>query len=98
MAALGVAVLAAAITLGVVWALNNRSFAYVPGTAHVLRISPPPANAVQGRCEMHVVVHAPGIDDVAVKLRDAGVPVSKWPDPGATLPILVAIGDRRRVR
>ncbi|MEN3304927.1 MAG: hypothetical protein V7603_1129 [Micromonosporaceae bacterium] len=98
LAALGVAVLAAGITLYVVSAMNSRSFAYVPGTAHVISSSPPPAAALQGRCEMQIVVHAPGMDDVAVKIRDAGVPVSKWPDPGATLPILVAIGDPRRVR
>ncbi|HKS98680.1 MAG TPA: hypothetical protein VJT31_04040, partial [Rugosimonospora sp.] len=98
LAALGVAFLAAGITLYVVSAMNSRSFAYVPGTAHVISSSPPPAAALQGRCEMQIVVHAPGMDDVAVKIRDAGVPVSKWPDPGATLPILVAIGDPRRVR
>ena len=97
-AALGVAVLAAAVAFYVVSALNSREFAYIPGSAHVVSCSPPPAAASQGRCEMHLVVHAPGMDDVAVKIRDAGVPVSKWPDAGATLPILVAVGDPRRVR
>jgi catechol 2,3-dioxygenase-like lactoylglutathione lyase family enzyme len=97
-AALGVALFAAAIAFYVVSALNSREFAYVPGTAHVVSSSPPPAAASQGRCEMHLVVHAPGMDDVAVKIRDAGVPVSKWPDAGGTLPILVAVGDPRRVR
>ncbi len=98
LAALGAAVLAAAAAFYVVAALNSREFAYVPGTAHVVSSSPPPAAASQGRCEMHLVIHAPGIDDVAVKIRDAGVPVAKWPDAGATLPILVAVGDARRVR
>jgi resuscitation-promoting factor RpfA len=98
LAALGVAVLAAGVTLFVVSAMNSRTFAYIPGTAHVISSSPPPAAALQGRCEMQMVVHAPGMEDVAVKIRDAGVPVSKWPDRGATLPILVAIGDPRRVR
>jgi resuscitation-promoting factor RpfA len=98
LAALGAAVLVAAGAFYVVAALNSREFAYVPGTAHVVSCSPPPASASQGRCEMHLVIHAPGLDDVAVKIRDAGVPVSKWPDAGATLPILVAVGDPRRVR
>ncbi len=97
-AALGVAVLAAAVAFYVVSALNSREFAYISGTAHVVSCSPPPAAAAQGRCEMQLVVHAPGMDDVAVKFRDAGVPVSKWPDAGATLPILVAVGDPRRIR
>src|SRR5215813_13961519 len=88
-AAIGMAVLAAAIAFYVVSALNSREFTYIPGSAHVVSCSPPPASAAQGRCEMHLVVHAPGMDDVAVKIRDAGVPVSKWPDAGATLPILV---------
>jgi catechol 2,3-dioxygenase-like lactoylglutathione lyase family enzyme len=98
MAALGVALAAAGIGLYLVSALNSREFAYVPGTAHVQSCSPPPASAAHGRCEMHLIVHAPGMDDVAVKIRDTGVPVSKWPNEGSTLPILVALGDRRRVR
>ena len=98
LAALGAAMLAAAAAFYIVAALNSREFAYVPGTAHVVSSSPPPAANSQGRCEMHLVIHAPGINDVAVKIRDAGVPVSKWPDAGATLPILVAVGDPRRVR
>ena len=98
LAALAAAMIAAAVAFYVVAALNSREFAYIPGTAHVVSCSPPPAAASQGRCEMHLVIHAPGIDDVAVKIRDAGVPVSKWPDAGSTLPILVAVGDPRRVR
>jgi catechol 2,3-dioxygenase-like lactoylglutathione lyase family enzyme len=98
LAALGIAALAAGGALFVVSALNNREFTYVTGTAHVVSCSPPPAAASQGRCEMHLIVHAAGIANVAVKHRDAGVPVAKWPAPGATLPIFVAIGDPRRVR
>ncbi len=96
-AAIGVALLAAAIAFYVVSALNSREYAYIPGTAHVVSCSAPPAGAAQGRCEMQLVVHAPGQGDVAVKVRDVA-PVAKWPDAGATLPILVAVGDPRRVR
>ncbi len=98
LAALGAALLAAAVAFYTVAALNSREFAYVPGTAHVVSCSPPPAANSQGRCEMQLVVHAPGMSDQAVKIRDAGVPVSKWPDAGSTLPILVAVNDPRRVR
>lgn len=98
LAAIGVALLAAGAAIYIVSALNSRTFVYVPGTALVRSSSPPPATALQGRCEMQVLVRAPGMDDVAVRIRDAAVPVSKWPDAGARLPILVASGDPRRVR
>lgn len=97
-AALGIAILAAGIAFYVVSALNSREYAYIPGTAHVVSCSPPPAAGSQGRCELHLVVHTPGQEDVAVKIRETGVPVAKWPDSGGTLPILVAVGDPRRVR
>jgi resuscitation-promoting factor RpfA len=97
-AALGIAVLAAGVAFYIVSALNSREYAYIPGTAHVVSCSLPPAAGSQGRCELHLVVHTPGQEDVAVKIRETGVPVAKWPDSGATLPILVAVGDPRRVR
>jgi resuscitation-promoting factor RpfA len=97
-AALGIAIMAAGVAFYVVSALNSREYAYIPGSAHVVSCSPPPAAGSQGRCELHLVVHTPGQEDVAVKIRETGVPVAKWPDAGATLPILVAVGDPRRVR
>ncbi len=97
-AALAIAILAAGIAFYVVSALNSREYAYIPGSAHVVSCSPPPAAGSQGRCELHLVVHTPGQEDVAVKIRETGVPVAKWPDAGTTLPILVAVGDPRRVR
>jgi catechol 2,3-dioxygenase-like lactoylglutathione lyase family enzyme len=97
-AAIGVAILAAGVAFYVVSALNSREFAYIPGTAHVVSCSPPPASSSHGRIELHLVVHTPGQDDVAVKIRETGVPIAKWPDAGSTLPILVAVGDPRRVR
>jgi catechol 2,3-dioxygenase-like lactoylglutathione lyase family enzyme len=98
LAAVGVALLAAGAAIYVLSSMNSRTFVYVPGTALVRSSSPPPATALLGRCEMQVLVRAPGMDDVAVRIRDAAVPVSKWPDAGARLPILVASGDPRRVR
>jgi catechol 2,3-dioxygenase-like lactoylglutathione lyase family enzyme len=97
-AALGVAIGAAGLALYVVSALNSREFTYVPGTANVQSCSPPPASTQYGRCELLLIVHAPGMDDVAVKTREPRVPVAKWPHEGSTLPILVAISDRRRIK
>ena len=97
-AAIGVAIGAAGLALYVVSALNSREFTYVPGTANVQSCSPPPAVTQYGRCELLLIVHAPGMDDVAVKTREARVPVAKWPHEGSTLPIMVALTDRRRIR
>jgi len=97
-AALGVALGAAGLGLYVVSALNSREFTYVPGTANVQSCSPPPSATQYGRCELLLIVHAPGMDDVAVKTREPRVPVAKWPHEGSTLPILVALTDRRRIK
>jgi catechol 2,3-dioxygenase-like lactoylglutathione lyase family enzyme len=47
---------------------------------------------------MHLSVFAHGIDGVAVRVLDPAVPVSKWPDYGATLPVEVAAHNPRKVR
>jgi catechol 2,3-dioxygenase-like lactoylglutathione lyase family enzyme len=70
----------------------------VAGTAHVVSASEPPASSLYGRCELHLVVDAPGMAAAAVKIRDPRVPVAKWPDAGTTLPIMVAVDDPRRIR
>jgi catechol 2,3-dioxygenase-like lactoylglutathione lyase family enzyme len=97
-AALGVALGAAGLALYVISALNSREFTYVPGTANVQSCTPAPTSTQYGRCEMLLIVHAPGMDDVAVRVREPRVPVSKWPHEGSTLPILVAVTDRRRIK
>jgi resuscitation-promoting factor RpfA len=97
-AAIGVALAAAGAALYGVSALNSREYVYVPGTARVQSASPAPASVAYGRCELLLIVHAPGMDDVAVRTRETRVPVAKWPHEGAILPILVAITDRRRIR
>ncbi len=96
--AIGLALLAAAVGLYAVSALNSRAFSFIPGTAHVVSASEPPATATKGRCNLHILVTARNVPGVAVKIRDANVPVAKWPDAGSDLPILVAVGDPRRVR
>ena len=96
--AIGLALLAGAVGLYAISALNSRTFAFIPGTAHVVSASEPPASASRGRCNLHVLVTARNMDSIAVKIRDPQVPVAKWPDAGSDLPILVAVGDPRRVR
>lgn len=96
--ALGVALLVLAIGLVVVTAVRGGARAWVAGAAHVHTASEPPASSVFGRCEMQIVIEAPGLPPRSVKVRDPRVPVSKWPRPGVTLPIMVAIDDQRRVR
>ena len=96
-AAIGIALVACAVGIYVISAVNSRTFAYVPGSGHVVWASDPPSAMSLGRCNMRLVVTAKGIDSVAVKVRDPKVPVAKWPDAGADLPILVAANDPRRV-
>jgi catechol 2,3-dioxygenase-like lactoylglutathione lyase family enzyme len=96
--ALGAALGILAISMIVVPSVRGGERAYVAGTAHVVTVSEAPASSLYGRCELQIVVDAPGIPPAAVKIRDPRVPVSKWPDLGATLPIMVAVDDPRRVR
>lgn len=96
--ALGAALGILAISLIVVPSVRGGERAYVAGTAHVVTVSEAPASSLYGRCELQIVVDAPGLPPAAVKIRDPRVPVSKWPDLGATLPIMVAVDDPRRVR
>ncbi|HEX7745297.1 MAG TPA: glyoxalase/bleomycin resistance/dioxygenase family protein, partial [Micromonosporaceae bacterium] len=96
--AIGAALLALAIGLLVVTAARGGAQAWVIGTAHVHSVTEPPASSTFGRCEMQLVIDAPGLSVRSIKMRDPRVPVAKWPDPGATLPVTVALDDPRRVR
>lgn len=96
--ALGAAMLALAIGLALVNVVRRGGRAWVAGTAHVVSASEPPASSDYGRCELQVVVAAAGLPASAVKIRDPRVPVVKWPDAGATLPVMVAVDDMRHVR
>jgi len=96
--AIGAALLVLAIGLLAVTAARGGVQAWVRGTAHVHSATEPPASSTFGRCEMQLVIDAPGMSIRSVKMRDPRVPVAKWPDPGATLPVIVALDDPRRVR
>jgi hypothetical protein len=73
---------------------NVRS--YVFGTARVVEISPPPTVGPSGRGELGLVIHARGIDGVAVRVRDPAIPLNKWPQVGATLPVRSVSGSPRK--
>nr|MDT0662340.1 VOC family protein [Micromonospora sp. DSM 115978] len=96
--ALGVALLILSVALVLVTSVRSGARAWVTGIGHVHSVSEPPASSTFGRCELQIVIDAPGLPPRSVKVRDPRVPVSKWPDPGATLPIMVAIDDQRHVR
>jgi catechol 2,3-dioxygenase-like lactoylglutathione lyase family enzyme len=68
------------------------------GSAHVSQSSPPPMTGIYGRADLHVMINAQGIHNAVVRLRDPQVPVSKWPDVGATLPVLIPNGNPRRAQ
>ncbi|GAA1645601.1 VOC family protein [Catellatospora bangladeshensis] len=91
MVVVGVALLTTASMLG-------ADKAYVAGTVHVVKVSEPPLSAEYGRCEMQVLVDAPGHPGQTVVMNDPRVPVLKWPDAGDTLPALVSVADARRIR
>jgi catechol 2,3-dioxygenase-like lactoylglutathione lyase family enzyme len=96
--ALGAAMLALAIGLALINVVRRGGRAWVAGTAHVVSASEPPPSSDFGRCELQLVVAAPGLPASAIKVRDPRVPVVKWPDAGATLPVMVAVDDMRHVR
>ncbi|GAB7047854.1 VOC family protein [Catenuloplanes indicus] len=97
-AALGIALLVLAISLLVTNVMRRGPRALVQGTAEVRSISEAPVGQQYGRAEMQVRIDAPGLPIADVRIRDPRVPVNKWPDPGALLPVLVAMDDMRYAR
>ncbi|MEU6023950.1 VOC family protein [Micromonospora sp. NPDC047134] len=93
--ALGVAVLALAIALATIRA-GGRT--WVIGAGHVHSASEPPTQYAFGRCELQLVIDAPGLPPRSKKIIEPRVPVSKWPSLGQSLPIRVALDDQRHVR
>ncbi|MET7393971.1 caspase family protein [Dactylosporangium sp. NPDC005572] len=97
----GLGLLAGAVLMTVVVNAVKRARArrrFVAGTAFVMDVTPQPTvDAVFARCQLQLVVNAPGVAAVAVRVRDPRVPVDRWPEVGAQLPVLVRQGDPRRV-
>jgi hypothetical protein len=97
-AAIGIAVVAIGAGIFVVTAVNSRSTSEIEGTAHVAAISAPPSGVTHGRCRLNLVLYSKGISGVGVRIRDDRVPVAKWPDVGADLPVMITIDKPQRTR
>lgn len=93
--ALGVALLALAIALATIRAGGR---AWVVGTATVQQATEPPAAYSHGRCELEIVVDAPGLPPRSRRMIEPRVPIAKWPVAGQLLPVKVALDDHRRIR
>ncbi|WP_412541943.1 VOC family protein [Longispora sp. K20-0274] len=75
----------------------NRRRRMVEGSARVIAASPAPPGVTTARCELQLVVEAPGLPATAQTIRDPGVPVAKWPVVGQRLPVKVLRADPREV-
>ncbi|MFG1918822.1 VOC family protein [Micromonospora sp. NPDC048898] len=93
--ALGVALLVLAIALATV---RGGGRTWVVGVGHVHSASEPPTQYAFGRCELQLVLDAPGLPPRSKKIIEPRVPVSKWPSLGQALPIRVALDDQRHVK
>ncbi|MBO4165448.1 VOC family protein [Micromonospora antibiotica] len=93
--ALGVALVVLAVALGTV---RGGGRTWVVGVGHVHSASEPPTQYAFGRCELQLVIDAPGMPPRSKKIIEPRVPVAKWPSLGQTLPIRVALDDQRHVR
>ena len=84
------AVWIAAVVLG-------RAPMWVRGTAQVRGVSEVPTSEY-GLCELDLVVDAPGMPRVLVKVQEPRLPIAKWPVPGGILPIKVSASDVHRLQ
>lgn len=71
---------------------------FTEGSAHVIRVQPRPVGMVVARCDMEVVIDAPGLPATPTKHREQSVPVIKWPRPGMILPIEIPPRNYRQFR
>ncbi|MEU4792213.1 VOC family protein [Micromonospora tulbaghiae] len=93
--ALGLALLVLAIALATV---RGGGRTWVIGLGHVHSASEPPTQYAFGRCELQLVIDAPGLPPRSKKIIEPRVPVAKWPSLGQALPVRVALDDQRHVR
>ncbi len=96
--AAGAAMLVVGVALLTTASMRGADKAFVAGTVTVVKVSEAPLTTDFGRCEMQVLVDAPGHPGQTVVIRDPRVPVGKWPAVGETLPALVSVADARRVK
>ncbi|WP_162908174.1 VOC family protein [Allorhizocola rhizosphaerae] len=97
--AVGAALVIIAVALLTTASMRGADRTFVAGTVHVQKVSSQPLSNVEfGRCEMTVLVDAPGLPGETVVVRDPRVPVAKWPQVGEPLPALIAVSDVRRIK
>jgi len=76
---------------------RNKVRLYVKGNAVVDDVTPRPGHdAATARGRLKLTINAPGIRNVSVSGIDQGIPLDKWPEPGATLPVQVLKGNPRK--
>lgn len=95
--AIGFAVIAGGAGVYAVSAVTSRH-TYVAGDARVIYASLPPPGALVARCNMRLIVRAPNISALSIRMRDPQVPVAKWPVANVILPVQIAVGDPHRIR
>jgi hypothetical protein len=61
----------------------------VDGTAKIVSISMPSADATSNNYQMDAVVSGPGIEPTAVHHTGGSAPVDRWPSPGDEIPIVI---------
>ncbi|UWP81664.1 VOC family protein [Dactylosporangium fulvum] len=96
--ALGIVLAAVGPVLIAVLNSRNKVRQYVYGQATVDDISPRPT--MEGRTargRVRLTIRATGINGVAVSIHDPAIPLNKWPEPGAMLPVRVIKGNPRKV-
>jgi hypothetical protein len=68
---------------------GRRKKDWIRGTARVVGLNRPPHAATHTRLVADVVVEAPGIPAYATEYKEMVVSISKWPGPGAVLPVRI---------
>lgn len=94
----GVALLLLSVSGRLVTTLRGTVRQWVAGTGRVVHVSDPAPAAPYGRCELQLVIDAPGLPQETVTLREPRIPVDRWPYPGMEVPVEVAADDIRNVR
>src|SRR5689334_1663114 len=80
------------------WWWQRRRPVWISGSAEVRSASPAPPTGEYGRCELQLLVVAPGLPTVEASIRDSRVPVRSWPEIGDTLPVQVDVDNAKRLR
>lgn len=94
----GAAVVLFAGAFRVVARLRGSIRQWVVGTGRVMHVSDPPSSTPYGRCELQLLVDAPGLPREIVVIREPRVAIREWPYVDQELPIEVAADDVRNVR